>query len=328
VSERPECRTTIFDIGHDQVDPNFPLPLADPIPVGDGFNLSGLKIPFFEPEPRNKFFEMGAFTPLRATSLNVETSSLTIPPGMILNGSAISYLKPEADLIAVRPKLVDPILAYMPAGNGMVGVLTGELSPELLADPIARQSVKDWLLQTVNYSARNRYSFQITDLGNAINLCITVHINGNKVPNLDKLSAGMNWPGGTEAMVLERSEVDQAEFCGVARLPDDGNTHEGFLTITESGPDALGRSQRIPMLIPGASSASTALTQEDYSNGINRPLLQQMASVGGGVLLPASDVSLFHPQLDTPTSRAIWPWLIVSGLFFYLAAIACQRVNQ
>ena len=122
--------------------------------------------------------------------------------------------------------------------------------------------------------------------------------------------------------------MDQAAFCGVAQLPDDGKTHEGFLTITESGTDALGRAQRIPMLFPAASSASSALTQEDYSDGINRPLLQQMASVGGGVFQPALDVTLFHPQLDTPTSRAIWPWLIVSGLFFYLVAITCQRVNR
>jgi Mg-chelatase subunit ChlD len=326
VHERPECEGYVFDIGADQVDPNFPLTLADPVPVGSNFNLEGLTLSVFDPQPRDKFFESGTFTPLRPGFVNPTAAALTIPEGISMDGSAVSYVKPEADLVALRPKLIDPVLAYMSTGDGMVGAITGELPNDWMVDPTLREGVKEWIFHTIPYTARDRYAMEIADLGNAVELCIQIQLPGNDVPEIRDLFAEMAWAEHKTDLNLQPDAVEQGTFCGVIPLPAD-SVHRGYLKITENGPDALHRAQRLPITLPAASSTVDLATGEDYSAGTNQSLLQQLASVGGGAFLPTPGQPLLRSPLDTTASQAIWHWLLVTGLFFYLGAILLRRLN-
>jgi Mg-chelatase subunit ChlD len=326
IQERPECEGYAFDIGADQVDPNFPLAFAELIPVGSNFNLEGLTLSVFDPQPRDKFFESGTFTPVRPGFVNPTAAALTIPEGIRMDGSAVSYVKPEADLVALRPKLIDPVLAYMSTGNGMVGTITGELSNEWLADPTVREGVKEWIFHTIPYTARDRYAMDIADLGNAVELCIQIQLPGNDVPEIKDLFVEMAGAEQKTDLKLQPDAVEPGTFCGVLPLPAD-SAHRGYLKITENGPDALHRAQRLPLTLPAASSTVDLATEEDYSAGTNQSLLQQVVSVGGGAFLPTPGQPLLRPPLDTTASQAIWHWLLVTGLFFYLGAILLRRLN-
>jgi Mg-chelatase subunit ChlD len=62
---RPDCRTTVFGIRPEPFAPNEPMSaLADPIHVDAGFDPQRIKIPYFDQDAKNHFFEPGGYTAL------------------------------------------------------------------------------------------------------------------------------------------------------------------------------------------------------------------------------------------------------------------------
>ncbi len=62
---RPDCRTTVFGIRAEPFSPNEPMSaLADPIHIDAGFDPQRIKIPYFDQDAKNRFFEPGSYTAL------------------------------------------------------------------------------------------------------------------------------------------------------------------------------------------------------------------------------------------------------------------------
>ena len=60
---RPDCRTTVFGIRPEPFSPNEPMSaLADPIHIDSGFDPQRIKIPYFDQDAKNHFFEPGGYT--------------------------------------------------------------------------------------------------------------------------------------------------------------------------------------------------------------------------------------------------------------------------
>lgn len=326
VTYRPDCRATAFVIGYDTVPPGSPLwELADPFPAPANFNPASITIPYFEPEERNKFFEPGAFTPLSTEQLGAHVDPLPMP-GIPLSGSAVSYVKEDADLIAVRPKLTDPILAYKENGAGYVGAFTTAPTDEWLASEEGRRAIAAWVRRVLPYSAIDRYVFQLSDHGDRIEMRVALAIQDGRLPNVSRLSAEVETEAGNEDSVsLRPVEGAPGAFVGFLPKPGAGLAQRATLVVREAGPDALARPQRIPLYLPPIDDVQDVPTAESYSFGLNEALLRALAGSGGGVYNPDQSASIFHAPTAAEEKRALWPVLAIIAAFCYLGAIALRR---
>jgi Mg-chelatase subunit ChlD len=325
VKQRPDCQGNVFVIGN-PVRADFPLDFADPIPIPLGYNPANVVIPYFEPDKRKKYFEPGLFKPASLRTFSPLAATLTFPEALSLDGAAVSYVKEKAELIAVRPKLTDPVLAYLGTGQGMVGAFTGTFSLDWLENEEGRKAILNWLSYTVAYNARDRYVFHVTDLGQALELCVAVVSKEESVPQLSGLEAEIRLPASVVKFAMRRQENEGA-FCATAAIPDHAQTLKGTLFLKEVGSDALLKSQRIPILLPPSHRPDSALTREAYSSGTHDILLKSMAAKGGGMYDPPAGEVLFAPRVEQTRSNPLWPWLFLGGAVFYLVAIGLRRLN-
>ena len=328
ITYRPDCRSTVFAIGQDHILPNSPLyALADPFPVGSGFDPTDITIPYFKPEPRDKFFEPGDFTPLTMEYFSTRVDTLPVPE-LSLPGAAITYIKQEADLIAVRPKFTDPVLAYKASGAGYVGVLTSEIPPDWAEDEAGRQAVEAWITRVISYAARDRYDFLLTDHGEVIEVRIAV-LSQEGVPRINQLTAHVEIEGQPPIVIpLTADPLVPATFTGFMHLPRKDTAQSAYLLLRETGPDALSRPQRIPFLIPPSGDVLGALPQEMYSFGLNEALLRAITETSGGVFNPPEGTPLFRGRPLEHRSDPLWPALMAAGALAYVAAIALVRFDS
>jgi hypothetical protein len=328
VTYRPDCRATVFAIGWRSVRRNSPLwKLADPFPVGPDFDPEAITIPYFDPNPRLKFFERGNFTPLSMERLLPGSQRLPVPP-LPLEGAAVSYLKEDAVLNGVRPKLVDPVLAYGESGTGYVGVFTTGIPGMWLNLEQGRQAVEAWISRVVAYMARERYDFKLEDRGDRIDLRISLVAKRGSIPRVTQLAADVRFQGeAPTAVSLRPGNLSPGTFSGQVRVERKDHTRRGVLWLKESGPDALGRAQQIPVFIPPKGAVRPAPSAEEYSYGQNRALLQAIAQAGGGVFDPPRATSFFRGIPAAGSGKPLWGLFLAAAVIFYLAAIAVRRWN-
>ncbi len=327
VSIRPECRATVFAIGWDSVPADSPLyAFADPIPVPPGFDPADITIPYFEPEKRKKYWEPGSFTPLLPGGFKVR-DQLPVP-ALSLAGAAVSYLKEDADLAAVRPRFADPVLAYREAGAGYVGVFTSAFPDQWRNDAAAGQAVAAWIERVLPYQARDRYDFRVEDRGPQMAFEIAVIADGPAVAAVDQLEARIELPGaGNVPLQLKPLRDSPATFTGSVIIPRSEQTQRATLILRERGTDALARPQRVPVLVPPADDVSAIPAGEAYSYGLNQTLLQALADAGQGACDPSAGTAFLHAQSLPRTDRPLWPWLTVAALVAYMAAIVLRRLD-
>jgi len=325
VAERPDCHATVFAIGHESVPPDSPLwELADPFPVNASFDPSRIKVPSLE--PREKFFVSGSFTP-QAVSMSLRQGDLPVPE-LPLQGTAMTYVKQDADLIAVRPKLAHPVLAYRKGGAGHVGVLTTAIPPPWLKSEEGVQTVRAWIAHVMPYTARERYDFQLVDHSDTIEVHISLIAQDGNVPTVDRLDGVIEIRGEAPVGVrLNADPVAPATFRGRIRVPRDAHAQDATLVLSESGTDALSRPQHIPILIPPSAAVETAPLKEAYSYGLNEPLLREIAASGGGTFDPPHNKSFLQEKTVEDRGEPLWPLLIVAAASCYLAAIALRRLD-
>lgn len=326
VTYRPDCRATVFAIGHSQQSiPQTLRDLGDSFPVGEGFSPSNIQIPYFEAKPRDKFFEPGEYRSL--SMLEFVRAERRLPvPSLPLLGNAVSYAKENVDLIAVRPKLTDPILAYRQAQAGYVGVFTTGFPDAWIEDAEGKAAIEAWMLRLIPYLARDRYDFQLDDRGEGIDIRISLQNSDGTIPNVDRLFATLEITDGPSHDISLTPIVDEpAVFSGQIRIPRT-QTQTGFLILREDGSQALPRPQRVPILVPPAVEIADALSDEDMSYGINEALLRQLADAGGGEYDPPTEFVLFQQQAQRPDPFLLWSWLLVIGAVAYVGAIAAQRL--
>lgn len=324
ITVHPQCRATVFGIGAP-----FGTPLdqlADPIAVDRSFNPDGMVVPYFKPEERKRLFEEGDFPPLTMAGATARADTPFVPEGLLLPGSAVSFPREGASVMAVRPKLTDPVLVYGAAEQGQVGVMTSRFTTEWTTTEDGRRAVEEWLTYVVPFSARDRYAFQVTDDGRGLHLTIALRGEAGVVPQVDRLDATVEMGRQTYLAPLEPIAGSPATFTGVVDLPRGEAAQAATLTLTERGAMALPRSQRVPLLVPPAATPAAAGGDEANSYGLNVPLLTEIADLTGGRFDPGTAASFFT-RAAPAGGQPLWPWLLAVAAVAYLSAVALRRLD-
>jgi hypothetical protein len=326
VGYRPDCRTTVFEIGSSRVSRSKAMQqLADPIPVGPGFDPKAITIPYFEPEKRNKFFEAGTFTPLSMEKYLPKNERLPVPE-LDLDGAAVSYLKENAILNAVRPKLTDPILAYGKGGEGQVGFFAAEIPETFLNSIEGQKALEAWIGRLIPFMERDRYNFKLEDRGDEIDLSISLAAKSGKIPDVKQMTASIRFSDQeTAGIPLRADDTAPASFYGEIRVKRTDQTRHAVLSIRESGPDALAGAQQVPISIPPKGSINPPTRSEAYTYGQNRILLKKIAELGGGIFDPPPGTPFFKEKPKFGQGYPLWPYLAAAAVLCYLAAIALKR---
>jgi uncharacterized membrane protein len=295
------------------------------VPALESFDASKLQLKFFQREERNKFFESGRFDPVETPVRSGRFRGVSLP-GLILNGNAVCFAKPDAAVIGVRRKIADPVLVYGEAGEGRVGVFTSGLTDEWLRGETGRSAINGWLKQLVPFSERDRYDFKIDDDGQTLRLEVTILARNERLPRVEALNAFLsNGPRLMKPVHLTADPNSPGTFRGQASIERTDHSQLMHLTLTESGAEAVPRPQRVPLLVPPAGHVRAQSTEEAWTHGRNTKLLEQLAEVSGGRLVDTNAPVLFTDAASA--RREYWRELIAVAAFLYLAAIGVRRWN-
>jgi von Willebrand factor type A domain len=324
---RPDCRTTVFGIRPEPFSPNEPMSaLADPIHVDSGFDPQRIKIPYFDQDAKNHFFESGIYTPLSMKHVLPSGFAMEVPE-IPLEGTATTSPKDDVVPVAVRPKLTDPVLAYRESGTANVGELTTAFPPAWIARADGRAAIRQWIEAVLPSVSSRRYTFQLTEQGNDLEIDIALAPEGNRLPQVERIDASVEVPGAPALEVsVRRNEEAPATFRARLTLPPSDRPIDATLVLKESGPGALVRPQRIPMLVPPRQPLSGRRVAESFSSGLNEPLLRAIAQAGSGSYdaverLTGNRVFVAGGRID------LWPLAAALGCLGYLAAILARRVD-
>tara|TARA_Y100000588_G_scaffold110039_2_gene120603 strand:- start:2705 stop:5359 length:2655 start_codon:yes stop_codon:yes gene_type:complete len=331
IKVRPDCKATIIEIDGFAQNRHIMDQLGDLFVVQTDFNPAGMTIPYFEPEKRDNFFTFGSFTP--ASMASVLGDRMLEDPGLEMEGTAVSYIREEAQLVFVRPKETDPLLAYRKAFNGDAGVLTSAFPQSWIDHPEGKKAITDWVLRVIPFTHRDRYFFEVQDLGEDLQLDLTLasapHAPKPKVNSISckvKLLSTGETVGGVMQPTMDNSGSD---FTRKISLNRTDYAQGAYLFIEEEkGEEVISRVQRIPLLVPPRLDHVAKATDEDNSFGTNEKLLKELQAAGNGKYLDPPSV------LQPPTNQDFidvgepyWPFLFSAGLTFYLFAFALQRID-
>jgi Mg-chelatase subunit ChlD len=330
VSQRSDCQATVFAIGHDSVPSDSPLwEFAEPIPAPPSFDPWRIKITSLQPS--QEAFAQGSFLP-RALGQSLRRDDDLPVPEIAMEGTATVYVKEDADLVAVRPKLATPVLAYRDHGAGHVGALTTGLPPTWLENAAGREAIEAWITHVMPCEDRERYDFQVADQGESIAIQVALAAKEGRVPAVERLEAAIQVQGeAPDTRRLQADRVAPATFGGHLPVPPGAREQQATLIIKESGPDALSRPQCIPILLPEpqpwARTGAALPAGEAHSYGLNRSLLQEIADSSGGIYDPPNGASLFQVGAIESRGEPIWPFLVVLAVACYFGAIALRRLD-
>jgi len=324
---RPDCRTTVFGIRPEPFSANEPMSaLADPIHVDAGFDPQRIRIPYFDQDAKNHFFEPGGYTPLSMKHVLPSGFAMDVPE-IPLEGTATTSPKDDVVPVAVRPKLTDPVLAYRESRTANVGELTTALPPAWVGRADGRAAIRQWIEAVLPSVSSRRYTFQLTEQGDDLEIDIALAPEGNRLPQVERIDASVEMPDAPALEVsVRRDEEAPATFRARFTLPASGRATDATLVLKESGPGALVRPQRIPMLVPPRQPLTGRRVAESFSFGINAPLLRAMATAGSGSYdaverMPGDRTVVAGGRID------LWPLAAALGCLGYLAAILARRVD-
>jgi hypothetical protein len=324
---RPDCRTTVFGIRGEPFSPNEPISaLADPIHIDSGFDSQRIKIPYFDQDAKNHFFEPGGYTALSMKHVLPSGFAMAVPE-IPLEGSATTSPKDDVVPVAVRPKLTDPVLAYRESGTANVGELTTAFPPAWIGRAEGRAAIRQWIEAVLPSVSSRRYTFQLTEQGHDLEIEIALAPEGNRLPQVDRIEASVEMPGAQPLEVsVRRDEEAPATFRARFTLPPSDRAIDATLVLKESGPGALVRPQRIPMLVPPRQPLSGRRVAESFSFGLNEPLLRAMAKAGSGSYDAVQRVT-GDRAIVAGGRTDLWPLAAALGCVAYLAAILARRVD-
>jgi hypothetical protein len=323
---RPDCRVYAFGIGGIGALPTIANEATDIFPVDANFNPASINFEFLEEQEQNKFFEFGDYIPSSLAIVGEE--ALYIPP-LNMTGAAVSYIREDAELIAVRPRLIDPLLAYRAEGAGLVGYI-GTRIPDTWADsPEGRKAIEEWILRTIGYYARDRYVFTVKDNGRALVMTIEVRNQNGTLPDVGSLAVDIETPNGRFTSRVQ--EIGKATFEAELDITRIDKAQVATLIIEEGGNinTILPRQQRIPILIPAqANLIDTASSSEDNSVGTRETLLHDIAEVTGGTYNPPSDYTFFESDVQARVIREYWQIFLTLGAGMFIFAIFIRRFGR
>src|SRR6188508_3884154 len=201
---RPDCRTTVFGLRAEPFSANEPMSaLADPIHVGAGFDPQRIKIPYFDQDAKNHFFEPGGYTALSMKHVLPSGFAMEMPE-IPLEGTATTSPKDDVVPVAVRPKLTDPVLAYRESGTANVGELATAFSAAWIGRADGRAAIRQWIEAVLPSVSSRRYTFQVTEQDNDLEIAIALALEGNRLPQVDRIEASVEMPGAPALEVSVR----------------------------------------------------------------------------------------------------------------------------
>jgi hypothetical protein len=300
--------------------------LADPIHVTDGFDPQRIKIPYFDQDAKNHFFEPGGYTALSMKHVLPSGFAMEVPD-IPLEGTATTSPKDDVVPVAVRPKLTDPVLAYRESGTANVGELTTAIPAAWVARADGRAAIRQWIEAVLPSVSSRRYTFQLAAHGSDLDIDIALAPEGNRLPDIERIDASIEVPGSSALdLAVRRDEQAPATFRARLALPPSDRPIDATLVLKESGPDALVRPQRIPMLVPPRHAVSGRRVAESFSSGLNEPLLRAIAQAGSGTY-DALDRMSADRAVTAGARIDLWPFAAGLGCLGYLAAILARRVD-
>jgi hypothetical protein len=330
VGYRPDCRTTVFEIGSNRYSRSKALQkLADPIPVGPDFDPQAIVIPYFEPEKRMKFFEEGVFTPLSMEAYLPKNQRVPVPQ-LEVNGSAVCHLKEGAVLNGVRPKLTDPVLAFGEGGAGYVGFFASEIPWRWTVEKEGRKAVQEWISRLIPFMDRDRYDFKLEDHGDVIDMRISLAAKSGAIPHVNRMMANIFFIGNEKesaGIALRADDVAPGTFNGQIQVKRTIHARRAMLSVREFGPGALPRAQLIPIVIPPKGRVNPSPKAEAFTYGQNHELLRKIAEAGGGLLDPPKGTPFFKEKPAAGQGHPLWPFLAAAAVFCYLGAVTLKRWN-
>ena len=101
-----------------------------------------------------------------------------------LEGSATTSPKDDVVPVAVRPKLTDPVLAYRESGTANVGELTTSIPSAWIGRADGRAAIRQWIEAVLPSVSSRRYTFQLTEQGNDLEIDIALAPEGNRLPEV------------------------------------------------------------------------------------------------------------------------------------------------
>src|SRR5262245_41140226 len=237
---RPDCRTTVFGIRAEPFSANEPMSaLADPIHVSEGFDPQRIKIPYFDQDAKNHFFEPGGYTPLSMKHVLPSGFAMEVPE-IPLEGSATTSPKDDVVPVAVRPKLTDPVLAYRESGTANVGELTTTFPTAWIGRADGRAAIRQWIEAVLPSVSSRRYTFQLTEQGNDLEIDIALAPEGNRLPEVERIDASVEMPGASPLEIsVRRDDEAPATFRARLTLPASERAIDAPLVLTETGQGAL-----------------------------------------------------------------------------------------
>jgi hypothetical protein len=323
---RPDCRTTVFGIRPEPFSTNEPMSaLADPLHISEGFDPQRIKIPYFDQHAKNHFFEPGGYMALSMKRVLPSGFAMDVPE-IPLEGTATTSPRDDVVPVAVRPKLADPVLAYRESGTANVGELTTAIPAAWVGRADGRAAIRQWIEAVLPSVSSRRYTFQLAEQGHDLEIDIALVPEGTRLPEIERIDASVEIPGRPPLDLSVRREEAPATFRARLVLPPSDRPIDATLILKESGPGALVRPQRIPMLVPPRQPLSGRRVAESFSFGLNEPLLRAMAQAGSGTYdaverLSAERTVVAGARID------LWPFAAALGCLGYLAAILARRVD-
>ncbi len=326
VTLRPDCKPTVFAIGQTEESITAALrQISDPIPVGSKFDANSIKLEFFEPQPRDRLFEPGSYTAVNGIDAMMEGWSLLPLNPPPLEGNAVSYAKVGAVVAAVRPRLLDPVLAFQDTRGAGVGVFTTSFPGTWIARPDTREAVTTWIRRVVPFEAHDRYSLSFKDLGDAMTVRLALAAEAGRVPEIDRVLIQVRVKDGPPIDFNLRPDPENPDsFIGAFRLPVGDVPIDSVMVIRETGKGALRRTQLLPIVLPTAAKVSARPGAEAWSRGTNTQKLRAIAAAGGGVFNPSNPAILAAAPLAAGVG--LWPWFTALAVLFYLLAIMLRRM--
>lgn len=326
VTLRPDCKPTVFAIGATESSITAALrAIADPIPVGTKFDAASIKLEFFEPQPRDRLFEPGAYTPVNGIDAMMEGWSLLPLNPPPLSGNAVTYAKVGAVVASIRPRLLDPVLAFQDTRGASVGVFTTSFPGPWIARPDTAETVTAWIRRIVPFEAHDRYSLSFKDLGDAMTVRLALAAEEGRVPEIDRVLIQVRISGGAPIDFNLRPDPENPDsFIGAFRLPNSAAPVDAVMVIRETGRGALRRTQLLPIVLPPAALVTAKPGAEHWSRGVNTGKLRAIAGAGGGVFNPAHPAILAAAPLAAGVG--LWPWFTAIAVLFYLLAIMLRRM--
>jgi len=276
-------------------------------------------------EPRDKFFERGVYQPALTDGRDVRAADRLPMPELDLYGSAVSFLKEDATLIAARPGLSDPVLAYRQAGQGYAGVFTSAFPSAWRQSREGRQAIQAWINRVSPLTARDRYDIRVQDRGDYMEARIALGAESVPLPSVHHIEARLAWDDREMTIPLRPDPFSPAVFRGVFRPPRGESARSARLILAESGRDALSRSQRIPFLIPPQGALESDNSDEAYSYGVNVELLKRIAEITGGRATDAAG-AYFQASPASGPKTPLWPYVAIGAFLLYLLAIVIRRL--